>query len=96
MNVFDFQIRGYKVDEYCFAIIDKYGEKSDIAKTLDREYSKLVEKSPVYVEQLNTIRQFLCNEGYEREVEEQDKVFLENITKENISSKPSSILKRWE
>ena len=64
MIEFDYILRGYEVDEYCYIIIDKYGEDSDVVRCLDKSYEYLIASSPIYMEQLNAIRKFLYDNQY--------------------------------
>ena len=81
MIEFDYILRGYEVDEYCYIIIDKYGEDSDVVRCLDKSYEYLIASSPIYMEQLNVIRKFLYDNQYKDEVEYADSVFVPRLEK---------------
>lgn len=84
MKEFTFQIVGFERDEYCYGLVDRYGEESEIVKMLDENYEKLIATSHVYVEQLNAIRKFLYESGFEEEAKRQDEIFLEQVKKRKI------------
>ena len=46
MIEFDYILRGYEVDEYCYIIIDKYGEDSDVVRCLDKSKDSIKLKEP--------------------------------------------------
>lgn len=73
---FDYILRGFEVGEYCNIIINKYGKNSEVVQCLDKNYDSLIKSSRIYVERLNAIRHFLCNNNYDREVEYADNVFV--------------------
>lgn len=94
MKQFEFPIYGYECDDYCYSIVDKYGENSEIARLLDKNYDQLTSKSIKYVDQLNAVREFLCDNGFRKEVEEQDKIFLEKAKKLQ-RKQPTPLTERW-
>lgn len=49
MIEFDYILRGYEVDEYCYIIIDKYGEDSDVVRCLDKSKDSIKLKEPARV-----------------------------------------------
>lgn len=75
MTEFDYILYGYEVDEYCDILIDKYGENSDVVQCLDKKFDQLIESSHVYVEQLNAIRHFLNDKGFNSEIAYADETF---------------------
>ena len=46
MIEFDYILRGCEVDEYCYIIIDKYGEDSDVVRCLDKSKDSIKLKEP--------------------------------------------------
>ena len=95
MKAFDFQIYGFECEDYCNALVDRYGEQSTIAKILDANYDRLVGKSSVYVERLNEIRKFLNENGFEKEIAEQDTIFL-GLVEQRTRKKAASLSERWD
>lgn len=95
MKQFEFPIYGYEFDDYCYSIVNKYGENSEIVQLLNRNYEQLIGQSVNYVEQLNTVRKFLWNNGFRKEIEEQDKMFFEKV--KNLPRKqPTPLTERWK
>lgn len=95
MKPFEFPVYGYECDEYCYSIVDKYGENSSIVQLLDKNYERLVRKSKEYVEQLNAIRKFLWDSGFNKEIEEQDKIFLDKV-KKRPRKQATPLFERWK
>lgn len=100
MKKYTLPLYGCEVDDYCFNLIDRFGEESLIVKTLDKNYNKLISKSIVYTEQLNEIRSFLCKMGFQKEIEECDEIFDEKLDEElkriNIITGKSGLETRLE
>lgn len=94
MKAFDFPIYGYECEEYCYALVDRHGENSAIVKLLDANYERLAKKNHAYIERLNEIRKFLSERGFEKEVAEQDAIFLDSI-KNRPRKKPVPMAERW-
>lgn len=95
MKPFEFPVYGYECDKYCYSIVDKYGEDSSIVQLLDKNYERLVSKSKEYVEQLNAVRKFLWDSGFNKEIEEQDKIFLDKV-KKRPRKQATPLFERWE
>lgn len=95
MKHFEFQIYGTELDDYCFSLVEKYGEESKIVQLLDKNYDRLIKESSVFVDQLNAIREFLYDNGFEKEISEQDAVFLEEVSK-RPRKKRIPLSERWK
>lgn len=79
MTDFEYVLLGYEVDEYCYLLLDKYGEESDVVKVLDSNYEDLMKSSHVFTEKLNAIRHLLFDRGFKTELEYADKIFAAEI-----------------
>lgn len=87
---FDYILCGYEVDEYCDILINKYGENSDIVQKLDKRYDQLRKSSHIWVDQLNAIRHFLVDKGFDCEIAYADEVFADIIEKRIRETSPYS------
>ena len=67
------------MDEYCELFLEKYGEKSEIFRTIDAEYYKVKSVDGTWVSFWNELRKKLYDCGVENEVMEQDRIFIEKI-----------------
>ena len=95
MKIFQFQVYGAERTDYCLGFLEKYGEDAPIVKLLDENFERLLKISPVYIDQVNEIRRFLCENGFEKEVEIQDEAFLIEI-KNRPRLQNVSLAERWE
>lgn len=95
MKVFRFPIYGTELNDYCFSLVDEYGENSPIIKLLDENYNNLIEGNAAFVDQLNAIRKFLCKNGFSEEVAKQDNIFLDEVSK-RPRKKQTPLAERWK
>ena len=72
-------LNGVEVDDYCYLFAAQYGEKSDVFNAVDTEYLKARSADGTCVSFLNDLRKRLCEKGFEKEVLEQDAIFLEKM-----------------
>lgn len=95
MNKFDFPVYGIEYAEYCFLIVDTYGENASITKLLDSNLERLEEPFTAYCDKLNAVREFLVQNGFASEIELQDKIFLQKV--EHRPRKAATpMLERWK
>ncbi len=71
------------VDDYCFWLLDKYGEKSKIVALIDNNFTDAIDHPKMDADDLLLkIRQFLVDNGFKQEVENCDREF---VTEERLS-----------
>lgn len=76
----EFPLNGAEVEDYCNLFATKYGEDSKVFNAVDAAYARATSANGTWVSFLNDLRKKLCEEGFEKEVTEQDSVFLEKMT----------------
>lgn len=98
---FPFYINYLDVDEYCFWLLDAYGEDSEIVKIIDAndfmDKSDNPQKYRINADELLLeIRQFLIDNGFEKEIAVCDKAFAEERKNRGKKNPYIPMHKRWE
>ncbi len=95
---FPFYINYYDVDQYCFLLIDLFGENAECVKLIDDNYTHRIDNPKCNADVLLLeIRQFLADNGFKTEVEACDKQFSnEERMKRGMKNPYIAMHERWK
>ncbi len=94
---FPFYINFGDVDDYCFWLLEQYGENAECVNLIDERYEQeLTNPTKNADDLLLEIRQCLVDNGFAREIEACDKSFSEERKKREKKNPYIPMHKRWE